>query len=83
MPSMFISAFFQMLSELKYQHHTCQRVYWMSLMPLNREIVIVLTFKVCAIALIYVLFFSPSHRARVTPENMATMMVQAGPITTK
>jgi hypothetical protein len=55
----------------------------MSLIPLNREIVIVLTFKICAIALIYVLFFSPSHRTRVTPENMATMMVQAGPITTK
>ncbi|MFM8860061.1 MAG: cytochrome oxidase putative small subunit CydP [Methylocystis sp.] len=55
----------------------------MSLIPLNREIVIVLTFKVCAIALIYVLFFSPSHRTKVTPENMATMMLQVGPITTK
>jgi hypothetical protein len=42
--------------------------------PLGRELTLALLFKVVAIFLLYVLFFSPSHRTHVTPADMAAAL---------
>ena len=47
--------------------------------PLGRELTLALAFKVVAIVLIYLLFFSPSHRHRPTPMDTAAFLA-AGPV---
>lgn len=42
--------------------------------PLAREIGVVLVFKLMALIALYALFFSPAHRTKVTPAEMANML---------
>lgn len=42
--------------------------------PLGRELTLAVVFKVVALFLLYVLFFSPSHRTHVTPVDMAAAL---------
>jgi len=46
--------------------------------PLGRELTLAVVFKVVALFLLYVLFFSPSHRTHVTPADMAAAL-SSGP----
>jgi len=39
--------------------------------PLAREISVALIVKLMALVALYVLFFSPAHRVKVTPAEMA------------
>ena len=41
--------------------------------PLRREIAWALAFKAVALVVIYVAFFGPSHRVRVTPGDTAAL----------
>jgi uncharacterized protein (DUF58 family) len=43
----------------------------MRMTPLGREIGVALVVKLMALVALYVLFFSPAHRVRVTPAEMA------------
>lgn len=46
---------------------------------LARDIIRALTFKIVALAALYGLFFSPSHRTKITPAEMASVFHQAAP----
>jgi hypothetical protein len=46
---------------------------------LRRELTLAIAFKVVAIFLLYVLFFSPAHRTRVTPAGMAATLLESAP----
>lgn len=46
---------------------------------LRRELTLAILFKVAAIVLLYVLFFSPSHRKHVTPADMAAALQDSAP----
>lgn len=48
---------------------------------LRRELILALVFKAAAIFLLYVLFFSPSHRIHVTPADMAAALAESAPPT--
>lgn len=50
----------------------------MRMTPLAREIGVALIVKLMALIALYVLFFSPAHRVRVTPAEMAQLF-SAGP----
>ncbi|MBM3551270.1 MAG: phosphoglycerate mutase [Alphaproteobacteria bacterium] len=45
--------------------------------PLGREIAIALAFKLIALIALYVAFFGPAHRIRVTPAQMAETLSTA------
>jgi hypothetical protein len=47
--------------------------------PLLTEITAVLLFKAVVLAGLYLAFFAPSDRPRVTPERLGAALVQAGP----
>jgi hypothetical protein len=47
--------------------------------PLGREIAIALAFKLMALVALYVLFFGPAHRIKVTPAEMAETLSAAAP----
>ncbi len=47
--------------------------------PLGREIAIALAFKLIALIALYVAFFGPAHRIRVTPTQMAETLSAAAP----
>ncbi len=42
--------------------------------PLRRELMLALAFKLVALFLLWALFFGPSHRIRVTPQDMAAAL---------
>jgi hypothetical protein len=46
----------------------------MAMSRLGRELTLALAFKIVAIVLIYVFFFSPSHRFRPTPADTAAFL---------
>ncbi len=45
---------------------------------LYREVAAVLLFKLCAITLIWYLFFGPTHRVTVTPERVQQSLFAPG-----
>lgn len=47
--------------------------------PLAREIAVALAFKLIALIALYVAFFGPPHRIRVTPTQMAEALSAAAP----
>lgn len=47
--------------------------------PLGREIAIALAFKLMALVALYLMFFSPAHRIKVTPAQMAETLSAAAP----
>ena len=47
--------------------------------PLAREIAIALVFKLMALTALYVAFFGPAHRIKVTPAQMAEALSAAAP----
>ncbi|MBM3562707.1 MAG: phosphoglycerate mutase [Alphaproteobacteria bacterium] len=47
--------------------------------PLGREIAIALAFKVMALIALYVAFFGPAHRIKVTPAQMVETLSAAVP----
>ena len=46
----------------------------MRMRPLAREIGVALIFKLMALIALYALFFSPAHRTKVTPAEMANTL---------
>ena len=51
----------------------------MRIRPLEREIAVALAFKLVALIALYVLFFGPAHRIKVTPAEMAEALSVAAP----
>jgi len=51
----------------------------MRMSPLRREIVIALAFKALALVALYVMFFGPAHRIKVTPAQMADALSAVAP----
>ncbi|MCC3245684.1 phosphoglycerate mutase [Methylocystis sp. WRRC1] len=51
----------------------------MTLTPLGRELTLALLFKIVAIFALYALFFSPSHRVKVTPADMTAALADRAP----
>lgn len=49
----------------------------MTLTPLGRDLTIAIIFKIVALIALYALFFSPSHRTKVTAADM-TAAISAG-----
>ncbi len=47
--------------------------------PLGREIAIALAFKLIALIALYVAFFGPAHRIRLTPAQMAETLSSGAP----
>ncbi|TLG75675.1 cytochrome oxidase putative small subunit CydP [Methylocystis sp. B8] len=47
--------------------------------PLGREIAIALAFKLMALVALYLMFFGPAHRIKVTPAEMAETLSAAAP----
>ncbi|MBG0794871.1 phosphoglycerate mutase [Methylocystis sp. H62] len=47
--------------------------------PLGREIAIALGFKLLALVALYIAFFGPAHRIRVTPAQMAETLSATAP----
>jgi hypothetical protein len=47
--------------------------------PLGREIAIALGFKLLALIALYVVFFGPAHRIRVTPAQMVEALSATAP----
>ncbi len=47
--------------------------------PLGREIAIALAFKLIALIALYVAFFGPAHRIRLTPAQMAETLSAGAP----
>ncbi|MFO1103468.1 MAG: phosphoglycerate mutase [Methylocystis sp.] len=47
--------------------------------PLARDIAIALAFKLMALIALYVAFFGPAHRIKVTPAQMAETLSAATP----
>jgi uncharacterized membrane protein len=47
--------------------------------PLRREIAIALGFKLLALVALYIAFFGPAHRIKVTPAEMAEAFSVAAP----
>jgi hypothetical protein len=47
--------------------------------PFAREIAIALVFKLMALVALYILFFGPAHRIKVTPTEMAETLAAAAP----
>jgi hypothetical protein len=48
--------------------------------PLRREIAWALMFKMIALGVIYLAFFGPAHRPRVTPSGIAAIFGQSAQI---
>lgn len=48
--------------------------------PLGRELALALLFKLVALVALYALFFSPSHRVKVTPAEMTAAFSAGAPI---
>ena len=47
--------------------------------PLGREIAVALGFKLLALIALYVMFFGPGHRIKVTPAQMAEALSASAP----
>ncbi|PWB89970.1 phosphoglycerate mutase [Methylocystis sp. MitZ-2018] len=47
--------------------------------PLGREIAIALGFKLLALIVLYIAFFGPAHRIKVTPAQMAEALSSTAP----
>jgi hypothetical protein len=47
---------------------------------LKRELALAIVFKIAVIFLLYVFFFSPSHRIHVRPAEMAAALAERAPL---
>jgi len=47
--------------------------------PLRREILLALGFKLLALIALYVMFFGPAHRIKITPAQMAEALSADAP----